>query len=125
MIVGVAQVVVNVADVAAARSAFDGAEAFTALDQPVPAAADSFLARPRTLVDVVHVERGDAVGVQLTRFHGDPPTGRAPYLLKLDAGEAPVVTVGVSEMAASIEFWRAGMRFMHGRSTGEFTAPAM
>jgi hypothetical protein len=125
VIVGVAQVVVNVADIGAARGAFDGTESFEALDLANHPNKDPFQARHRDRLDMVHLSREGSVAVEITRYHGDPPAGRAPYLLKLDPGATPVVTASVSDMPASIDFWRQAMRFQHGATAGEFKVAAM
>lgn len=112
MIAGVAQLVVNVADLAAARAVLGGDESFRAQGLPNNHRKAPMQACPREALDMVHLKMPDGVAVELTRYHGLPPAGRACYR-RTGAAAVEVLT---NDCEASHRFWTAGMRF---RSDGD------
>lgn len=101
MIVGVAQLVVNVADLDAAASSFGGTESFRALDLPNDARKAPLQSGLRGRLDMVHLAQPEGVAVELTRYHGAPPAGRAAFTRTGPAA----VTAATRDPEASRPFW--------------------
>ena len=105
MIVGVAQVVLNVADLdgASRRYAADGwTTSFRCTGIPNHAAKSPFQATPRAALDMAHFAKTDATAVEITSYAGGPPAGEAAYEL-IDGG----VQVRAGDPEASRRFWAA------------------
>jgi hypothetical protein len=118
VIVGVAQVVVNVAELGESPPGMT--QTFAARGLSNHPAKAPFQAAPRETLDMVHFTSGDGgLALELTRYDGAPPGGRAAYALRNGAA-----FLAASDPEASGRFWREAMRFEE-RSPGAFAAPAM
>jgi hypothetical protein len=107
VILGVAQVVVNVADLGAPSESLRAAgftERFAERELPNNDAKRPLQAHARTELDMVHFNAPDGgVAVELTAYGGEAPAGRAAYQLELPRR----VSVLASEPEGSRAFWGA------------------
>jgi len=104
MIVGVAQIVVNVGDLdqAAAPYLADGwQETFQVREIPNHDAKASLQATPRRALEMVHLTPREGTAVELTCYEGAPPAGDTVYEL---AGH---VRVHAGQLERSQAFWAA------------------
>lgn len=105
MIVGVAQIVLNVADLDVASQRFTGdgwTTSFRCTEIPNHAAKHAFQATPRAALDMVHFAKTDTTAVEITSYAGGPPAGETAYELT-DGG----VHVRACDPQASKRFWIA------------------
>ena len=128
MIVGAAQVVVNVADLEPARAellAEPGTkETFAALDLANNPVKAPFQGAPRERMAMVHLTPAEGLAVELTRYEGAPPAGTAAYKLRREGEGPPVVVAPGGDREASERFWTEGLRFTSDEA-GRLAAPAM
>jgi hypothetical protein len=120
MIVGVAQIVLNVTDLEQASAPYLGdgwAETFRVRSLPNHAAKASLQATARSALDMVHLTPREGTAVELTRYEGGPPAGDTVYEL------GDHLRVHASEMERSQAFW-AALGFS-GRPDGRLEARAM
>ncbi len=104
MIVGVAQIVLNVADLDQASAPYvaDGwRETFRVRSLPNHAAKVSLQATPRRALDMVHLTPPEGGAVELTCYEGAPPAGDTVY--ELDGH----VRVRAGDLERSRAFWDA------------------
>lgn len=134
MILGVAQVVVNVADLDGAMATMLAAgytPAFSELDLANHSAKRSFQAVDRSTLDLVYLSPpAPGPAVELTAYDGPPPRGETVYTL---AAPAPAGTIGgvvvrAARPAESLAFWTKGLGFaergpMNGTAALEFPTP--
>lgn len=113
MILGVAQVVFNVADLDVARRELHAAghtTSFAERDLPSDPAKAAFHATPRTRLELEHFAAPDGrLAVELTRYAGGPPAGRTAYTgaAPADVSRTGALTVAASDVEASLRFWTA------------------
>jgi hypothetical protein len=117
MILGVAQVVVNVRDLdGAARELLDASYTQTFAERGLPnhGAKAPFQASARAALDMAHfTPPRPAPAVELTAYAGDPPGGAAAYRLEHEDGVPVRAVVDAVDPAASARFWREGLGFEH------------
>lgn len=115
MIAGVAQIVLNVADLDAVveeHLAAGYTESFRVDDIPNDASKDGFHSVPRERLDMSHLARPNELAVELTRYAGEPPGGRAPFrVLRAADGGVAEVEVPTARIDDSRRFWIDGLRF--------------
>jgi len=120
MIVGVAQIVLNVADLdetSAPYIAGGWQETFRVESLPNHPAKAGLQAERRTALDMVHLTPPAGTAVELTRYEGAPPAGETVY--ELDRR----VRVHAADLERSRAFWHA-LGFAE-RSDGLLEARAM
>lgn len=103
MILGVAQIVVNVADLDGAAAPLLAAgfqESFRAIALPNHAHKRPVQSGDRETLDMAHLTPAGGVAIELTAYAGAPPAGATVYTLK-DAE----LTLTASDPGASTRFW--------------------
>ena len=127
MIVGAAQVVLNVSDLDSARAAMQSEpgmrETFAALDLANNPVKAPFQRTPRDRLAMVHFAREGRLAIELTAYEGAPPAGVAAYGFDRD-GDVPIARLAAADPEASRSFWTRGLRFKEG-AEGRLSAPAM
>jgi len=100
VIVGIAQLVVNVADLAHAEHELRDAgfrRSFGEDSVPRHTSKRPLQSRARTALAMAHYEAPSAgTAIELTMYHGGPPGGATPYRLALPAAE-PGVLRGIAD----------------------------
>jgi hypothetical protein len=123
VIVGVAQVVLNVADaeVEAARWEAAGyARSFAVADLPNHPAKTALQGAPRDALAMIHLTAPEpAPAVEVTAYAGAPPAGRAAYTWDGTAARATV-----TDVAASTAFWCDDLGFVDD-GTGVLRSPGL
>lgn len=113
MILGVAQVVFNMADLDVARRELHAAghvTSFAEPDLPSDPAKAAFHETPRARLELEHFAAPDGgLAVELTRYAGGPPAGRTAYAAAApaDVSRTGALTVAASDVEASLRFWTA------------------
>ena len=122
MLLGVAQVVLNVADLdPAAQALAAGGYRRSFIERAIPnhPAKGALQARPRERLDMVHFAGpAQTVAVEVTSYDSGPPAGRAAFEVELPPPEGASlrVTVLAGDAQGSLAFWRDALGF---RETGD------
>lgn len=116
MILGIAQLIVNVADLDGAAADLEHRgyrESFRELRLPNAEEKHILQGAARDRLDMIHFAAPEeTMAIELTRYAGAPPTGRAAYRIELtESGTVERVVAEVPDPAASVAFWQEGLGF--------------
>jgi hypothetical protein len=124
VILGVAQVVLNLPEIEPARHALAAAGYELSFEErgiPNHPAKAPFQGVEREALDMVHLAAPGALAVELTAYSGGPPAGRAAFGLAAQDGglfevDAPATAparavVAATDSEASERFWSEGLGF--------------